>query len=191
MPEVEAVAAQPEPEQRRAADDAAEARRRVGEGGEQQRGGDRDPGVAAVPERQVVVVDVGEAEDQVAERDHPERVEDRADQRAERFVGAELHRAPDQRQGDAREQADGVGVGAVVDARGVVAGVEEDPGEDDRADRPGEHPEQQPAAAEELHPGGEDERPEEVELLLHRERPEMGEEASAARTVRSTRCGRR
>ncbi len=177
MPEVEAVAAQPEPEQRRPADDVAEARRRVGEGGEQERGGDRDPGVAAVPERQVVVVDVDEAEDQVAERDHPERVEDRADQRAEGFVGADLHRAPDQRQGDAREQADGVGVGAVVDAGGVVAGVEEDPGEDDRADRPGEHAEQQPAAAEELHPGGEDERPEEVELLLHRERPEVGEEA--------------
>ena len=89
------------------------------------------------------------------------------------------------------EQADRVGVGAVVDARGVVAGVEEDPGEDDRADRPGEHAEQQAAAAEELHPGGEDERPEEVELLLHRERPEVGEERRAARTVRSTRCGRR
>ena len=57
-----------------------------------------------------------------------------------------------------------------------MAGVEEDPGEDDRGDRPGEHAEQQPAAAEELHPGGEDERPEEVELLLHRERPEVGEE---------------
>ena len=93
---------------------------------------------------------------------------------------AELDRAPDQGQGDAREQADGVGVGAVIDAGGVVAGVEEDPGEGDRGHRPGEHAEQQPAAAEELHPGGEDERPEEVELLLHRERPEVGEERGPA-----------
>ena len=128
-----------------------------------------------MPERQVVVVDVDEAEHHVGESEDADDVEDRPDQRPG-AAPAQLDRAPDQGQGDARQQPDGVGVGAVVDAGGVAAGVEEDPGQGDRAEGAGEDADQQPAAPEQLHPGGEDERPEEVELLLDRERPEVAEE---------------
>jgi len=121
-------------------------------------------------------VDVQEAQRQVAEREHAEAVEDRPDQGAG-AVASQLGRAPDQCQGDAGEQADGVRVGAVVDAGGVVAGVEEDPGEGDRGQRTGDHAEQQAGAAEELHASGEEQGPEEVELLLDRERPEVAEQA--------------
>jgi len=147
----------------------------VRQDGQQQRRRQRQPEVAAVPERQVVVVDVEAAEHQVAERQHADAVEDRADEWAGAAL-AQLDRAPDQRQGDAGEQADGVRVGAVVDARGVVPRVEEDPGEGDRGEGSGDHAEQQAGTAEELHPGGEEQGPEEVELLLDRERPEVAEE---------------
>ncbi len=154
----------------------------MGQHRQQQRRDQGQPEVAAVPQRQVVVVDVEEAEDDVGEGEDADGVEDGADE-GPGAAPAQLDRAPDHGQGHSRQQPDRVGVGAVVDAGGVVTGVEEDPGERDRGERPGHHPEQQPAAPEQLHPGGEDERPEEVELLLDRERPEVGEERGALELV--------
>ena len=126
-------------------------------------------------EGEVVIVHVQEAEDDVAERDHPGRVQQRPAP-APRRAAAQAPGAPGERQRHPGQQPDGVGVGAVVDARGVAAGVEEDPGERDRAHRPGDHADDQPFAAEQRHPGGEDQWPEEVELLLDRERPEVAEQ---------------
>ena len=82
---------------------------------QQQRRDQRQPEVAAVPEGEVVVVDVDEAERDVGEGEDADDVENRADQRPGP-APPQLDRAPDQGQGDARQQADGVGIGAVVDA---------------------------------------------------------------------------
>ncbi len=70
---------------------------------------------------QVVVVDVDEAEHEVAEGEDADRVEDRPGPAAG-GAAAQVPGAPGERQRDAGEQADGVGVGAVVDAGGVVRG---------------------------------------------------------------------
>ncbi len=78
---------------------------------------------------------------------------------------------------------DGPGVGAVVDARGVGEGLEQDPREDRRAGDAGQHPGQQPPAAEERDAGRHHRRPEEVELLLHGQRPEVQEHRRPAELV--------
>lgn len=103
---------------------------------------------------------------------------------------------PDHRQGGAEEEAGGAGVGPVIDPRGVEARMVEDRHQDRRGDRQGERPEGEPgtqavvlALVDEAQADQQDERPEDVELLLDRQRPEMvqrlfGREAGEVRHVR-------
>ena len=88
-------------------------------------------------------------------------------------------RVPDHRQRHADQQADRAGVGAVEDPVGarlrgskrtIIRSVERKTA--------GENAEQEPLAPEERHPGGEEQRPEQVELLLDRERPQVPEAAT-------------
>ncbi len=97
---------------------------------------------------------------------------------------AQLAARPDHRQRRAEEQLEGAGVGAVVDPRGVEARVVEDRhqdrrggGEDQRRHgQPRPHPRRRARALlDQAHPAEQHERPEDVELLLDRQRPEMAE----------------
>ena len=127
-------------------------------------------------------------------------------ERVERVAGAggdpatQFAARPDHRQGGAEEQLEGAGVGAVVDPRGVEARAVEDRHQDrrDQRQQPGSRrpaaaarPEGSGASRTSLTPTQQDERPEDVELLLDRQRPEVVERAGRRRSGRSRRRRRR
>src|SRR5918998_217269 len=97
---------------------------------------------------------------------------------------AALARSPEQGKGRTQEQARGAGVRAVVDAGGVDPGRVEGGHQQRRGARYGERDEHQaaqaPAPGAKAYPEGEDGGPEQVELLLDRQRPQVPEERGAA-----------
>jgi len=84
---------------------------------------------------------------------------------------------PQEGEGDAEQEPERVRVGAVVDAGGVLAGRgQECHGEGGGDGQPGGHAHAGPPRGQEREEEREEDGPEQVELLLHGERPEVGEQ---------------
>ena len=183
VPEVDAVGPLAEPAHRQATED-----RRPHAGGAQHREdrahrGDTEQGDAALVEEHVVLVD---------EDDHREDAGD-ADQSEDRgggpvglcrLPGGTAGGQPDGQRG-AEQQPTGTGVGALVGAGVVRTGAREPPhqsegrhGEDHR--RPGH---QRPAPAQQEQQSEQEQRPDQVELLLHRQGPHVVQGAGATEVV--------
>ena len=155
----------------------------MGQRRDHQHGRDRERDEAAAVEEGGVLVGLPDHQrdrDQAGDAEAVERVAG-----AGGDPRAQLAARPDHRQGRAEEQLEGARVGAVVDPRGVEARVVEGRHQDRRDQRqqqggdgqPRPHPGGQRRLAHELDPEQQDERPDDVELLLDRQRPEVVERA--------------
>lgn len=80
---------------------------------------------------------------------------------------------PDQADRDANQDGERTGIAAKVDPRWVGTRREEDHHPDQRHHSERGHDAQQPAQIEEAHDDGEQDGPDDVELLLDRQRPEV------------------
>ncbi len=147
----------------------------MGEDPDQDRGDDRQHQVATVIEGEVIVVDLKEAVEDVGEGDHPGAIEQWPTPAPGRST-SQGPRVPEERQGHSAQQTDRVGVGAVIDPRGIGTRMKEHPGQRHRPEGASDDAEDQPFAAKQGHPSGEDQRPKKVELLLDREGPEVAKQ---------------
>ena len=105
------------------------------------------------------------------------------------YCSREPPRCPHERERGTDQQRRRAGVGAVVDARRIgVRHVEHRHQHASTATAAAEDRQQQavPLGAPELEPAREEQRPQEVELLLDRERPQVLEQRGPARRSRST-----
>jgi len=92
--------------------------------------------------------------------------------------GLSLSGIPEEGERDPDQEGSRPSVGAVEDAVRIRR-VEQERHQQARRDRSGDHPDQQATMAEAGHAGREGERPEQVELLLDRQRPEVAEQRRA------------
>ncbi len=183
VPEVDAVRALADPAHRPTADDRPEPRRRVRHRGHRDRGGEREDQEAAPVEERRELVRAPEHQRDHAEADRAGDV-DRAPG-ARRDPPAEVPARPDRRQRGTDHQLECTGVGPVVDAGRIDARLVEDEHQDrrregeaeDRQAEPGTQAPREPRLGDELDPEDHQERPDDVELLLDRQRPEMVERA--------------
>ena len=186
MPQVDAVGALADPHKGLEARETRQPTARVHEHGDEH---GREHGVdddAAVVHEAREAVDEGHHADDADERDDADHVEEVYD--ARRHVARALLRerltGPEEREPRADEQRAGARVGAVVDARGVFERVIEHPHERGGDDRQHDAATADDglARAEAAH----DEQqygPDEVELLLDGERPEVRERGGVAERV--------
>ena len=178
MPEVDAVAPLADPAQRsdpeRLTDPESGMRDRRDQNGEAERGCE----VAALVQRRVEVLHLQEEEDGADERRDAEQLEHRQCAPPE-----PLDPRPDEREQDPHQQQEGARIGAVVDARGIGRVGVENPHQRRRGGDAGDHEHRQPLAADEDEARHEEQRPDDVELLLHPERPRVLQERRVAHQV--------
>ena len=188
MPQVDAVGTVADPAQRLRVDGAAEPR----PGHDAREHGEHCPrGCQQQSPREsgsCLFGRLGRGEDDKTDPEHPEQYANDADAAAQHPFP--LRHAPDaERQGDAEQQPERVRVGAEVRARQCTGGDQHrhppcggtgrDHGERDESPAHPQHDQQQ----------GEEQRPEQVELLLDGERPHVAEQLRLGRgeVVRATR----
>ena len=181
LPEVDRVGADADPAQRPHPEEDAEPAGRVRQRHQHQHRRQREDDEAALVEERVELADLPDHD-----RDHQQAEDAEAVEHVARLRGdpaAEAAARPDHRQRRAEQQAAGAGVGAVVDPRGVEGRVVEDRHLDRRDQRQRDRQQRQPRPdprgqrplVHELDPEQQQEGPEDVELLLDRERPEVVE----------------
>ncbi len=187
VPEVDAVGAHPDPAQRPPAEDRAEPGGGVGQRRDDEDARHREQHEAALVEEGGVLVGAPDQQGDAGQAGDAGAVEQAAG--ARRDPGPQPAARPDHRQGGAGEQLEGAGVGPVVDPRGVEAGVVEEGHGGGRGDRQGQRRDGQPRAhtggggrdlAHEADPEQQQEGPDDVELLLHPQRPEVVERRGRA-----------
>ena len=170
VPEVDAVRADTDPAQRRPAEHPAQC---PGTGR-----GHHHPAGRQRGERDPALVDGTAAPGDVRQLPGEDREADQADQVQPACLGLGCGGDPLQRpaQGQARahEQGDGVSVGAVVQARGTLADrVPDGHGHRGRGRAQPDHHRARPPARAGTQDNGQEERPEQVELLLDGQGPEV------------------
>ena len=175
VPEVDAVGPHADVDEERDAEPAAEAHRRVGHG--------RDDGdgrhvhqeeAAAVEERSAL----GAEDAQEREPDRPEHAgRGHRSGLHRRDAGLQLPRVPEERQAAAEHQAADAGVRPVVDERRVGRVVQQRH-QHGRGEREGQHGDEQPVRplAEQHQEAGQGQRPQQVELLLDGQRPQVAQQ---------------
>ena len=177
VPEIDAVGPDAEPAQRAPAERQADGGAGHRGAREDGRGGDREYNQTALVEERRVLADSpdhDEDDDQAGERRHVE-----PDPPVAAGHGR-LRARPDHRERGTDQQAGRPGVGALIDPGRVEARLVE--GEHGRGGGRGEAQRRQREPGQELrlapdqeHPGQQQPRPDQVELLLHGERPEVVE----------------
>ena len=174
VPEVDAVAALPDPAQRGGARHARDPARGVGEGADERGRRDREREQPAAVHDRVVVMPRRHRDDHRRETGDRAGVEQQPRARLRRRP--QLAERPQEREQDADQQPRRVRVGPEVDPRRVLTGREQHRHQDRRGDRPGEREPRGAAASEPPQAGHQQQRPEQVELLLDRERPQVLEQ---------------
>ena len=178
MPQVDAVAAFAEPARNRVGERASEGACRVRDRRQQQCGRHGEHEEAAAVDALVVVVHGDERVDHGGERDDAHRVEPAPGPRA--VPGRHRRRLPGEGEQHADEQRSGARIGAVEDPRGVRTRPVQRPHQGRRADRAERDQGRQGGAAEQPHADQEERRPEQVELLLDRQRPQVAQQRRPA-----------
>ena len=183
VPQVDPVGAHADPAQRAHAQQQPQPAGRVGRRHQDQDHGEREQHEPAAVEEGVEFARLPDHD-----RDHEQPEPAQPIECLPRLRGdlpAQPATWPDHRQGAAEEQLESAGVGPVVDPGGVGPGLVEDRHQDHR-DEAEEHGREGQARAhaagrlalgDQLQPEQQDERPDDVELLLDRERPEVVERA--------------
>ena len=169
VPEVDPVAALADPPQGLRAEHRAEPRRAVGDRPDEHGRDDGDRREAALVDARLVVVPRQHRHDEQGEGHGPGGVQRRHARPADRVA----RQGPGERQQRADEQPGRVRVGAVVDARRIAAGREQDRHEPRRGDREHERDDRRAPPSQHRDADAHDERPQQVELLLDGQRPQV------------------
>ena len=160
---------------------------------DEQGGGQRQDEDPAAVEEHRVLVGLGQQQRDGDQGDHPGAVEH--DPASHRQLRGELARPPQHRERRTDEQATGASVGALVGAGVVEARRGDQPHRDEGDDREAQGHQRGavPALAEQRDEAPDHERPEHVELLLDRQRPEVVEGAGPVEPgeVRDAQADRR
>jgi hypothetical protein len=183
MPQVDPVRALADPSQRPHPDDRAEPGCRMRQRQQQERREDRQDEEPTAVEELRVLAGLPEHVEDRGEPDHPRQIDHVS--RTERDARAQVAARPDCRERGSDQELLRPRVGSVIDPRGIEGGVVEDSHEDRRDDREADDDRPQPGAdpagvrklADEARPDQQQERPEDVELLLDRQRPQVVEGA--------------
>ena len=174
MPKVDAVGAGAEPAQGRDAERAGGVGAAAGDGGDQGGGGGRGGEQPPWVEPGFAPVALLHDQDDGDEAEKAERVEQASEPGA--CVGPlPAPRMPDEPERDAEQDGERAGVAAEVDAGRVFAGLVEADHPEQRSGREREHDGEQCAAGDEAGERGEEQGPEQVELLLDGEGPEVAQ----------------
>ena len=174
VPEVDAVRALPDPDHRRRAEQSAGDGRGGVDGDEDdQRRDAREHEIPAAVERRVELADVDEAPQEHEQGREPDDVQRHRGPLPD--PSSELPRRQQDRHAGADEQATRVCVGAVVDARRIPTGAVQQRHEERRHGGGAENRDGQldPRRSPELQRQAQEQRPQQVELLLDRQRPQM------------------
>ena len=170
MPQVDAVGAFTNPAQRREAEELRGQRALVQGGGD-----DRDAGRGQGQKAPVVQVRgvVWQQPKQSTDTQHAEQRGGDGERARRDAVAVRVSQRDGQRR--AQEDAAGAGVGALVDAGGVSTGVEQEghPAEGHRRQHERADDQRGALAAGELEQDEQNQRPEQVELFLHGQRPHV------------------